>query len=109
MNVSWNDTTELYERALAYARKQLGTRPGPQRSGFSRERWRACAEFGFAGLCVPAQQGGMGLDALGTARVVEALGRGCPDTGLVFSVCAHLFAAVMPITDRGTAVAVSES
>src|SRR5262245_17252929 len=102
VEASWGDTTELYERALAYAQKRLDTKPAGQRAGFSREQWRACAEFGFAGLCAPVELGGMGLGALGTARIVEALGRGCPDMGLVFSICAHLFAAVMPIVEHGS-------
>jgi alkylation response protein AidB-like acyl-CoA dehydrogenase len=100
---SWDDTTELYERALAYARKNLPSQAGAQKAGFSRERWRASAEFGFTGLCAPPEHGGMGLGALATARVVEALGRGCPDMGFVFSICAHLFAAVMPIAEHGSA------
>jgi alkylation response protein AidB-like acyl-CoA dehydrogenase len=32
---------------------------------------------------------------------VEALGRGCPETGLVFGTSAHLFACAMPLVDFG--------
>jgi alkylation response protein AidB-like acyl-CoA dehydrogenase len=34
--------------------------------------------------------------------VVEALGRGCEDAGLLFSACAHLFACVMPLVEHGS-------
>ncbi|MEM6931556.1 MAG: acyl-CoA dehydrogenase family protein, partial [Myxococcota bacterium] len=62
----------------------------------------AMGDFGLLGLSVPTEHGGLGLDAVTTARCVEALGRGCPSTGLVFSAAAHLFAAVMPIVEHGS-------
>ena len=102
MESQWKNTAELYDRALAFAEKRAGAIPTGQ-AGFSRERWRAFAEFGFAGLCVPEEYGGMGLHAFSTARVIEALGRGCRDAGFVFSICAHLFAAVMPIAEHASA------
>src|SRR6185436_5038455 len=51
----------------------------------------------------PEEFGGAGLDALTTARVLEALGRGSGDLGLCFSIAAHLFACVMPIVRHGSA------
>jgi alkylation response protein AidB-like acyl-CoA dehydrogenase len=39
---------------------------------------------------------------LSTAIVLDALGYGCRDGGLVFSVCAHLLACVVPIWKYGT-------
>lgn len=49
----------------------------------------------------PQTYGGMGLDALTVARVVEALGQGCDDMGIVFAACAHIFACVAPIVEHG--------
>lgn len=43
----------------------------------------------------------MGLDALTTARVLEAVGRGTQDMGVAFSICAHLFACSMTIVEHG--------
>lgn len=70
---------------------------------WSRERWRTVARLGLTGLCLPADCGGGGLGALDTALCLEAFGRGCPDTGLVFAVCAHLLAGAVPIRDFGGA------
>ncbi|MBU8897899.1 acyl-CoA dehydrogenase [Corallococcus sp. H22C18031201] len=100
MDFDWTrEQTDLYERALAFAKARLtDPRSGP---GLFLEQWRHCGAFGFLGLPIPERYGGLGLDALTTARLMEALGRGCTDTGLVFSVGAHLFACVLPILEGG--------
>jgi len=102
MDFSWtSEQVELYERALAFARSELNAEAPAHEEGFPRGLWRQCGEFGFLGLPVPEHHGGLGLDTLTTARVMEALGRGCTDTGLVFSVGAHLFACVLPLLESG--------
>jgi alkylation response protein AidB-like acyl-CoA dehydrogenase len=58
--------------------------------------------MGIQGLPVPEQYGGSGLDPLSTAMALEALGYGCHDSGLVFSLCAHLLSCVVPIWQHGT-------
>jgi len=70
---------------------------------FGRARWREAARLGLTGLCLPLDYGGGGLGALDTAFCLEAFGRGCSDTGLVFAVCAHLLAGAVPIRDFGSA------
>src|SRR5690606_38205422 len=45
---------------------------------------------------------GAGLDPQSTVMALEALGYGCEDGGLVFSICAHLLACVIPIWKHGT-------
>jgi len=102
MDFGWtSEQTTLYERARAYARAQLAGAVEAG-GGLPRALWRRCGEFGFLGLSVPERYGGLGMDALTTARLMEALGRGCEDTGLVFSVGAHLFACVMPLLEGGS-------
>ena len=101
MDFAWTaEDNDRYERGLTYAREQLGGVPAS--STVSREHWESAGRFGFLGLSAPERVGGLGLGALGTARVLEALGKGCDDMGFVFSVCAHLLACVMPIVDAGT-------
>jgi alkylation response protein AidB-like acyl-CoA dehydrogenase len=68
---------------------------------FSRDLWQACARMGLTGLPVSAEHGGTGLDALSTALALEALGYGCHDSGLVFSVCAHVLSCVVPLAKFG--------
>ncbi|MGF1607823.1 MAG: acyl-CoA dehydrogenase family protein [Kiloniellales bacterium] len=69
---------------------------------FQRELWQACAEMGLTGLPVPAEYGGAGLDSLSTAIALESFGYGCEDSGLVFSVAAHLLSCVVPIWKFGS-------
>lgn len=66
---------------------------------FSRDEWRSAAALGLTGLCLPADQGGGGLGALDTALCLQAFGRACTDTGLVFGVAAHLLACAIPVRD----------
>jgi alkylation response protein AidB-like acyl-CoA dehydrogenase len=102
MDFDWSDA-ELYERALAFARAELGASPAARlgERHFEREAWRRAGAFGLTGLCAPQSHGGMGLGAAETAHVLEALGRGSDDAGLLFSLSAHLFACVVPIARFG--------
>jgi len=68
---------------------------------FSRELWKQAAEVGLQGLPAPEAFGGSGADALTTAVALEALGYGCRDGGLVFSLCAHILACVVPVARHG--------
>src|ERR1700728_4391273 len=102
MNFDWLPAErELYDGALAFARD---LRPGAEQEAavFPRDAWTRCGDFGLLGLCVPSELGGTGLDALMTARIFEAFGRGCRDLGLLFSAAAHLFACAMPLAEHGS-------
>jgi alkylation response protein AidB-like acyl-CoA dehydrogenase len=103
MNFSWTaEQQDLYDRALVFARERLEPITASRSPSFFRDSLRACGDFGVLGLCVPEALGGMGLGALDTAHVFEALGRGCSDGGVVFGAAAHLFACVMPIVEFGS-------
>lgn len=94
----------LKRTIVKFAREQLNddmlTRDRDQ--AFSRERWRACAAMGLAGLPVPDALGGAGLDPLSTVIALDALGYGCTDNGLVFSLAAHLMSCVVPLWKFGS-------
>jgi L-prolyl-PCP dehydrogenase len=102
MDFSWtNLQDELYDNILKFA-KEMHHRSQKERNfSFDSEKWRLCGEQGLMGICAPERYGGLGFDALTTARIIEAFGRGCEDRGLVFSAAAHLFACVMPIVEYG--------
>jgi alkylation response protein AidB-like acyl-CoA dehydrogenase len=93
----------LYEEAreFALARVNPAVRARDEAPYFSEQEWRLCGELGVLGSCVPERYGGGGHDALTVARIVEGFAKGCCDTGLVFSACAHLLAVAMPIAEHG--------
>jgi alkylation response protein AidB-like acyl-CoA dehydrogenase len=69
---------------------------------FDRGAWRRCAEFGVQGMPVPQEYGGLGLGLTELIAVMEGLGLGTRDQGLLFSLNAHLWTNSMPILTFGT-------
>jgi alkylation response protein AidB-like acyl-CoA dehydrogenase len=94
----------LREQIARFAESELKARDlsGGEESAFPVEKWRKCGEMRLQGLPVPEAYGGAGLDPLSTAIALEALGYGCRDGGLVFAICAHLLACVVPIWKHGS-------
>ena len=95
---------ELKEAAVAFARRELdqGLAEREEAGAFSPEAWRACAKFGVQGLPVPAELGGQGADILTTVLVMEALGYGCHDNGLIFSLNAQMWSLELPLVKFGS-------
>ncbi|MFN5768471.1 MAG: acyl-CoA dehydrogenase family protein [Pirellulaceae bacterium] len=93
------ELTSLRDSAADFARQQLSDdveeRDREQR--FGRTLWDRCGQWRMQGLPVPQEDGGKGLDSLSTAVVLEGLGYGCTDSGLAFSIAAHLLACVVPV------------
>jgi hypothetical protein len=94
----------LRDQIVRFARKELspGAMERDEAQAFSRELWLKCGDMGLQGLPVPEEYGGAGADPLSTAIALEALGYGCDDGGLVFAICAHLLACVVPIWKHGS-------
>ena len=95
---------EFKGAAVAFARRELDTDLATREAAgqFPRKAWRACAEFGIQGLPVPTELGGGGADMLTTALVMEALGYGCHDNGLIFSLNAQMWSLELPLVKFGT-------
>jgi alkylation response protein AidB-like acyl-CoA dehydrogenase len=83
---------ELNDGLIARDREQV----------FDRELWRKCAQIGMQGLPVPEEYGGSAVDTVTCAMALEAFGYGCRDGGLVFALCAHLLACVVPVWQHGS-------
>ncbi len=60
-------------------------------------------QFGVQGLPIPEEFGGSGADPTTTIAVMEGLGYGCQDQGLLFSINAHLWTNSIPVLKYGTA------
>jgi alkylation response protein AidB-like acyl-CoA dehydrogenase len=94
----------LQESATEFARGALsqGMIDRDRAETFDREAWRRCAEFGVLGMPIPAAYGGLGLTLTDLLAVMEGLGRGARDQGLLFSLNAHLWTNSIPILRYGT-------
>jgi alkylation response protein AidB-like acyl-CoA dehydrogenase len=95
---------ELMDAATAFARRELNQDLAKREEAgeFPWAAWQACARFGIQGMPVPAELGGAGSDVLTTALVMEALGYGCHDNGLLFSLNAQLWSVELPLVIFGT-------
>lgn len=105
MDFALSEEQELLRATIVrFAREELssGTVERDRDMVFPRELWLRCGEMGLQGLVVPEAYGGRGIDPLSTAIALEALGYGCRDAGLVFSLCAHLLSCVVPIWKLGS-------
>jgi alkylation response protein AidB-like acyl-CoA dehydrogenase len=98
------DQQTLRDNIIRFAHEVLndGTAQRDREQRFPLELWRKCGELGIQGLPVPEEYGGSGLDPLSCALALEALGYGCHDGGLVFSLCAHLLSCVVPLWHFGS-------
>jgi hypothetical protein len=99
-----NELQRLQDGAIAFARKALaeGTRERDRAAQFNAEGWQQCAEFGALGLPISAEYGGLGLGISEVIAVMEGLGYGSTDQGLLFSINAHLWTNSLPIFYFGT-------
>jgi alkylation response protein AidB-like acyl-CoA dehydrogenase len=99
----WTEEQRALRAAtLEFAESQLGQAAGDDEAGFSRSGWQKCAAFGIQGLPVPPEYGGVGAEATTTILALEALGYGCRDSGLIFSLNAQMWACETPLVQFGT-------
>jgi alkylation response protein AidB-like acyl-CoA dehydrogenase len=71
-------------------------------SVFSRELWKKCADFGIQGSAFPQKYGGNDADILSTMLLMEGLGYGCKDSGLIFAINGQMWTVQMPILRFGS-------
>jgi alkylation response protein AidB-like acyl-CoA dehydrogenase len=100
---SSSEQTEYYDWVRRFALSLPNdTRERDRRGVFSRDAWDRCGKLGIQGLPAPEEHGGSGAGVVTTMVALEALGYGCNDNGLVFSINAHLWTSVVPIWRFGT-------
>ncbi len=97
------DQQQLQAGAIAFARAALtGGGPDAEREGhFDHDGWKKCAEFGVLSMPIPETYGGQGLGLSELLAVMEGLGYGTRDQGLLFSLNAHLWTNSIPILIYG--------
>ena len=98
------DQEDLQKSAITFAQTKLNyDMIERDREGvFDREAWRLCADFGVLGMPIPEKYGGLALGLSDLLAVMEGLGFGTRDQGLLFSLNAHLWTNSIPILLYGT-------
>jgi len=105
MDFEWSAEQRLYhDEVLRFAERELNedVLRRDDDSEFSADAWKRCAAFGLQALPVPREHGGEEADPLTILAAMEALGRGCTDGGLIFSLNAHMWACEIPLVRFGT-------
>src|SRR5215213_8719616 len=99
-----SEQRELQNAAIEFARDELNDNVLERDAAkeFSHAGWKKCADFGVMRLPIPEEHGGTGADPVTTIAVMEGLGYGCRDQGLLFSINAHLWTNSIPILKYGT-------
>jgi alkylation response protein AidB-like acyl-CoA dehydrogenase len=105
LDFEWSDEQRaLHDEVIAFAREQLNDDLIARDAGsvFSLDAWRRCAEIGIQGLPVPEAFGGADAEPLTIMLVMEALGYGCRDNGLIFSLNAQMWSCEIPLIRFGS-------
>lgn len=105
MDFSFNEVQrELKEKAIKFAVNKLNNNIiiRDKRSEFPFESWKACADFGLQGMPIPKRYTGMNFNILDIIAVLEGIGYGCRDNGLIFSINTHICGCEIPILHFGT-------
>src|SRR6266536_1293310 len=105
MDFSWKEDQLQFKHAvIEFAKKELNKALAEhdRQSELPRENWQKCAQFGILGLAIPEEYGGAGSDVLTTMLVMEGLGYGCRDNGLIFAMNAQMWSVQHPILTFGT-------
>jgi alkylation response protein AidB-like acyl-CoA dehydrogenase len=94
----------LQSAATEFARKELNNNmiERDAQQVFSRDGWEKCASFGVQGMPITKEYGGRGADPITTIAMMEGLGYGGSDQGLLFSINAHMWTNSIPLLKYGT-------
>lgn len=107
MNLEYTeDQVELKKNALRFAQNELNDEiiARDKDAVFSKELWDKCAAFGIHGFPFPEKYGGSDADILSTMLLMEGLGYGCKDSGLLFGINGQMWTVQMPICRFGSDV-----
>lgn len=105
MEFSWTEEQQAgCRQAREFAQQELndGLSEREQRGELSRDLWVRCARFGIQGLTIPEIWGGLGLDVRSAVCVLEGLGEGCLDNGLLMSLGAQVWSVTIPLLHFGS-------
>jgi hypothetical protein len=100
MDFSWSkDQEQLKKSAIKFAASKLNDNiiRRDKNAEFHRKGWQLCVDFGLQGMFLPKALGGSGLEPLDIIAILEGIGYGCKDNGLIFSINAQIWGCQMVI------------
>lgn len=105
MDFSFSPEQEIFRKNVFEFAKTLDTGDLKTRDAnamLSRELWKQLADFGMLGMPFDKAFGGSERDIVTTVLAMEALGYGCRDNGLLFSMNGQMWTVQMPIAQFGS-------
>ncbi len=102
--IEWSDEQKTLRKSLDQYHEALsaGHIEDDAANVFPRQKWELIRETGVLRLPFDPQWGGLGHDALTMVYVLENLGYGCRDSGLLFSVATQIVSVALPIQRFGS-------
>jgi alkylation response protein AidB-like acyl-CoA dehydrogenase len=100
----WNDEQKALRKGLQkyYEDLNAGVLDDDAAERFNREKWQLIRESGVIRIPFAEQWGGLGHDALTLVYVLEELGYGCRDAGLLFALATQVVSAAIPLQKFGS-------
>lgn len=86
------EQVELREAVLRFARQEIDhdLSACDKEGRFPFESWRKCADMKIMAMPFPEEYGGCGANLLTTVVILQALGYGCRDAGLVHAIATQI-------------------
>jgi len=100
----WNDEQKALRKGLQkyYEALNAGVLEDDAAERFNRDKWQLIRESGAIRIPFAEQWGGLGHDALTLVYVLEELGYGCRDAGLLFALATQVVSAAIPLQKFGS-------
>lgn len=100
----WNDQQKALRKGLRkyYEGLNAGVLEDDAAERFNRDKWQMICESGVIRIPFAEQWGGLGHDALTLVYVLEELGYGCRDAGLLFALATQVVSAAIPLQKFGS-------
>lgn len=100
MDFLWSKDQEAFKKAaIVFAESKLNDEIiiRDRKNEFSYKGWKLCAEFGLQSMFISKKYGGMAFGLFDGIAVLEGVGYGCRDNGLIFTINAHIWGCEMPL------------
>jgi alkylation response protein AidB-like acyl-CoA dehydrogenase len=100
----WNDEQKALRKGLQkyFEALNAGVLEDDAAERFNRDKWQLIRESGVIRIPFAEQWGGLGHDALTLVYVLEQLGYGCRDAGLLFALATQVVSAAIPLQKFGS-------